>query len=167
MSFIKDILIIDFEGPVEPVQVGAVLLDKDTLEEKDSFVSYIYADLQGKVTKKSGISQETLEGAPSPAEVGKMLFDKFGTDILLGSWVDTLDIDHFRKIIGAAGITWKKFDYHVLDIWPAAYIHLLNQGYKGPIDSESMFRFFGAEARGLHNALEDCRITAAVLRKIV
>lgn len=167
MSFIKDILIIDFEGPIEPVQIGAVLLDKDTLEEKDSFVSYIYADMQGKTTKKSGISQDTLKGAPSQAEVGKMIFDKFGTNILLGSWVDTLDVDRFRKIIKAAELGWKDYDYHVLDIWPAAYIHLIKKGYAGPIDSESMFQFFGATARGLHNALEDCRITADVLRKII
>lgn len=167
MGFLKDILIIDFEGPIEPVQIGALLLDKNTLEEKDSFISYIYADMQGKTAKKSGISQKTLKSAPSQAEVGKMIFDRFGTDILLGSWVDTLDVDHFTKIITAAGLSWKEYDYHVLDIWPAAYIHLIKRGYTGPIDSESMFQFFNAEARGLHNALEDCKIAANVLRKIL
>lgn len=167
MGFIKDILLIDFEGPVEPVQIGVVLLDKDTLKEKDFFVSYIYADTQGKITKKSGISQETLKGAPSQAEVGKIIFEKFGTDILLGSWVDTLDIDHFRKIMNAAGVSWKQYDYHVFDIWPIAYLYLLKQGYTGTINSETMFQAFGASSRGLHNALEDCRIVADILRKIV
>ena len=166
MSFIKDILLIDFEGLVDPVQIGAILLDKNSLEEKDYFVSYVYADMQGKTSKKSGISQETLCGAPSQAEVGKIIFEKFGTNILLGSWVDTLDIDHFRKIIKAVGISWKQYDYHVLDIWPVAYIHLLKLGYAGEVDSESIFQAFGMKVRGLHNALEDCRIAADILRKI-
>ena len=65
MKFQKDILIIDFEGKDEPVQVGAVLLDKETLEEKDSFDSYIYADLDGYVSPTSGITQEMIDTAPS------------------------------------------------------------------------------------------------------
>ena len=51
MKFPKDILIIDFEGLKEPVQVGAILLDKDTLEERDSYSSYIFTDLKGEVKK--------------------------------------------------------------------------------------------------------------------
>ncbi len=96
-----------------------------------------------------------------------MIFEKFGTDILIGSWVATLDISHFKKIINAAGIDWEQYDYHVLDIWPAAYIHLLKNGYRGETGSEEIFLAFGAKPRGFHNALEDCRIAADVLRKIV
>ena len=168
MRFIKDILIIDFEGKREPIQIGALLLDKDTLAEKDSFCSYIYADLKEKdrSKSKSSITQDMLKGAPSQSEVGREFFEKFGTNILIGSWVDTLDIMHFKKIIDAAGITWDQYDYHILDIWPAAYIYLLKQGYEGGISSEEMFQFFGAKPRGRHNALEDCKITADILRKI-
>ncbi len=167
MKFAKNILFIDFEGKTEPVQIGAVLLDKETLNEIDNFSSYIFADLRGEVKAKSGISQETLKGAPTQAEVGRMIFERFGTDILIGSWVATLDISHFKKIINAAGIGWEQYDYHVLDIWPAAYIYLLKQGYNGGIGSEEIFQAFGAKPRGFHNALEDCRIAADVLRKIV
>ncbi len=166
-KIIKDVLIIDFEGKEEPIQIGALLLDKESLIEKDSFISYIYADLHGASKSKSGITQDMLKNAPSQAEVGKMLFEKFGTNILIGSWVDTLDIEHFKKIINAAGITWGQYDFHVLGIWPAAYIYLLKQGYEGGIGSEEMFQFFGAKPRGLHNALEDCKITAEILRKII
>lgn len=167
MSFIKDILVIDFEGRDTPVQIGALLLDKNTLEEKASFSSYIYTDLQDRTIKKSGITQEVLKNAPSQAEVGRAIFEKFGTNILIGSWVDTLDIDHFRKIMGAAEIKWGQYDYHVLDIWPVAYVYLLQHGYAGNIDSESIFRAFNEKPRGLHDALEDCRIAASVLRKII
>lgn len=166
MKFVKDILLIDFEGKNEPTQIGAILLDKDSLSEKDSFSSYIYADLTGYVSPKSGITQEMLKGAPTQAEVGKKVFEKFGTDILIGSWVANLDMTNFQKIINSAGIKWEQYNYHVLDIWPAAYIYLLKQGYEGSISSEDIFKAFGAKPRELHDALEDCRIAADVLRKI-
>lgn len=167
MKFPEDILMIDFEGLAEPVQIGAVLLDKDTLAEKASFSSYIFTNLHGEVKTTSGISQETLKDAPSQAEVGKMIFEKFGTDILIGSWVANADMKNFKKIITVAGIDPSQYDYHILDIWPVAYVHLLKQGYNGGPHSEEIFREFGAKPRELHDALEDCRLAADVLRKIV
>lgn len=167
MQFAKDILIIDFEGRKQPTQIGAVLLDKESLKEKDSFLSYVHADLEGYVSPISGITQEMLDGAPTQAEVGKMVYEKFGTEVLLGSFVQDLDVGHFKKVLSAAQIDIAEYDYHILDIWPAAYIHLLKQGYTGSIRSEEIFQQFGATPRDLHNALEDCRITAEVLRKIV
>lgn len=167
MKFIKDILIIDFEGLAEPVQIGAVLLDKETLVEKDHFSTYIFADLKNKIKITSGISQETLENAPSQTEVGRMIFEKFGADIIIGSWVANADIKNFKKIIEAAGLDFELYDYHILDIWPVTYIHLLKQGYSGSMRSEEIFKEFGAKPRRLHDALEDCRIAADVLRKII
>lgn len=167
MKFPKDILVIDFEGIREPVQIGAILLDKETLQEKDSYSSYIFADLKGEVKKKSGISDKTLVGAPSQAEVGRVIFDKFGTDIMLASFVANSDAKNFEKILNSAGLDFKSYDYHILDIWPIAYIHLLKQGYQGGISSEEIFQMFGAKPRELHDALEDCRITADVLRRIL
>jgi len=167
MKFAKDILVIDFEGTNdEPVQIGAILLDKETLAEKDNFLSYIYADLKGERAYKSEISQEMLVGAPTPAEVGKMVFDKFGTDLFIATWVANYDMRCFEKIMAAADIAFNQYDYHIFDIWPAAYLYLLKQGYTGEFRSEGMFQKFGATARELHNALQDCRIAADVLRKI-
>ncbi|QQR82826.1 hypothetical protein IPJ70_01805 [Candidatus Campbellbacteria bacterium] len=173
MKLAKDILLIDFEGVRHPVQVGAVLLDKETLEEKDNFLSYIYADLEGKIVKKSGITQKMINDAPKPEEVGKMLYEKFGSNVFIGSWVQSLDISHFANLMSKANvdftegpISFSRYDFHVLDIWPAAYIYALKNGYTGDASSEELFQYFGAEPRNLHNALEDCRITADVLRKI-
>jgi hypothetical protein len=84
-----------------------------------------------------------------------------------------MDINHFQTLLSAAGVDFlegktdfKKYDFHILDIWPIAYVHLLKNGYTGGTGSEEMFQAFGATARGLHDALEDCRIAAEVLRKI-
>ena len=173
MKFPKDILLIDFEGFKNPLQIGAVLLDKETLEEKDSFLSYVYADMEGFVSPISGINQEMVNDAPKQEEVAKMVYEKFGTNLFIASWVQNLDITHFSKLMSAAGIDFvegrtdfKKYDFHILDIWPIAYVHALKQGYTGSVKSEEMFQYFGAKPRGLHNALEDCRITADVLRKV-
>lgn len=167
MKFPKDILIVDFEGSSnQPTQIGAVLLDKETLEEKDSFVSYIYATIE-KPSKTSGITQEMLIGAPSQAEVGKMVYEKFGTDLFFSSFVGDWDIRAFKILIKSADIDFSKYDYHTIDVWSLAYVYLLKKGYTGGIRSEQIFQEFGAKPRGFHNALEDCRITADVLRKIV
>ena len=96
-----------------------------------------------------------------------MVFEKFGTEVLLGSWVANADRKNFDKIIQAAEIDPSLYDYHFLDIWPAAYIYLLKQGYSGDIHSEEMFQAFDTKPRGLHDALEDCRIAAEILRKLV
>lgn len=93
---------LDFEGRNKPVQIGAVLLDKETLEEKDSFVSYVHQDLT-TVQTKSGITQEMLAGAPPQEEFGKTLVEKFGTDFLIGVWVANMDTQHFRTLITATG----------------------------------------------------------------
>ena len=167
MGFAKDVLIIDFEGLKEPVQLGAVLLDKETLEEKNSLNTYIWADLKGEVKKVSGISQETLKNAPTQAEVGRMFFEKFGTNVLIGMWVAQADSKNLETILTATELDPKIYYYHILDILPAAYIHLLKQGYEGGIRSEEIFKAFGTKERGLHDALEDARIVADIVRKIV
>jgi DNA polymerase III epsilon subunit-like protein len=176
MNFPKDILIIDFETTgidpysSEPIQIGAILLDKDTLEEKSHFVSKIAADLTGVediTIKYSGITQKDLDGAPTQAEVGQKFLDQFGTDVMLSSWVEHLDRRMLKKLMDAAGTSYRKFDYHYLDIWPAAYIHLLKNGYSGSVRSEEMFQAFGFKERGKHDALEDCRLAADALRKVL
>ncbi len=166
MKFPKDILLIDFEGFNSPKQIGAVLLDKETLEEKDSFSSYIYADVGERVGAQSGITQEMLSDAPTQEEVGKMFYDRFSSDVILASFTSDLDIRHLRAILTAAGIDPTLYDYHILDVWPLSCVHLLKQGYKGSLRSEEIFQAFGTKPRERHDALEDCRIAAEVLRKV-
>lgn len=174
--FPKDIVVIDFEytnvdvSKAKPMQLGAVLLDKNTLEEKDSWSTYIYADLSDALPESlevSGIKQETLEGAPSATEVGKMFLEKFGDEIMLSAWVISGDVTMFRYIMEAAGIDHTRFDYHVFDIWAVAFAQLMKEGYEGSIRSEAIFQKFGLPPRGDHDALEDCRHAATVLRKLM
>lgn len=150
-----------------PKQVGLVLLDKETLEEKESFESYIYFDMQGESSKSSGITQDMLNDAPSRAQVGRKIYERFGTDVFLGSFISDIDHKHFRTIISEAGIDTTLYDYHFLDIWPIAYTYLLKKGYKGGVRSDEIFGAFGIPQRGNHNALQDARIATEVLRKVM
>lgn len=174
--FPKDILIIDFESSnkdlekAEPLQIGAVLLDKDTLKEKNSFVSYFENDLSkasSQTLKINGITLEKLEGAPSINEVTNKFIKIFGKDFIFSGWVCEKDRAIFRKMMISVNINPSDFDFHIYDIWPIAYTYLLQKGYKGSMKSEEMFQAFGLPPRGNHNALEDCRYVAIILRKIL
>jgi len=171
--FPKDIVIVDFETShkelekAEPLQIGAILLDKDTLEEKKSFVSYIANSSVNENLKINGITKEKLEGALSSSEVITTFIETFGKDFIFSGWVCEKDRALFRKMLMSANINPSDFNFHILDIWPLAYTFLLKQGYTGSMGSEEMFQAFELPPRGEHNALEDCRYAAKVLRKIV
>jgi DNA polymerase III epsilon subunit-like protein len=176
MTFIKDILIIDFETtglhPDRdlPIQLAAVLLDKETLEEKKTYTTFIKQDLSSadpEAMAVNGIKQQDLDSAPSEAEVARALVETFGFDVLLASWVEFLDRRMLERILKTADVNIRTFDYHFLDLWHVAYVHLLKQGYAGTIRSEAMFEALGLPKRGSHDALEDCRHAAEALRIIL
>jgi len=176
ITFPKDILIIDFESSLgdsentEPVQLGAILLDKTTLEEKKSFTSFIKTDLSlippGRL-KEKGYIPEKINNAPTASDVAKKFIEQFGRNFFISSWAAGLDRILFRKLMSSAGIHYSEFDYHIYDLWPVAYTYLLQNGYTGSWRSEAMFQEFGLPSRGMHDALDDCRHAAQVLRKIV
>ncbi len=165
--FTKDILVMDFEGGKGPKQIGLVLLDKDTLVEKASFSSYIYFDMQGVPSMSSGITQDMLDGAPHQKEVGKKVFELFGADVLLASWIADFDHTYFKMIMKEARVEPYPYDYHFLDIWAITYAYLVKKGYTGSIRSDAMFAEFGVPQRGNHDALEDARIAGVILRTIM
>lgn len=173
--FAKDILIIDFEstgGDVdvdEPIQLGALLLDRATLEEKKSFLTLIQADyskMKPEALDCHGITEDKLKNAPSRAEAAQKFVDSFGFDFILASWVQNLDHAMLKKLVAAIGVPMKKYDYHFFDLWPSAYLYLLQRGYTGTMRSEPMFQALGLPARDKHDALADCRMAADILRKI-
>lgn len=174
-GFSKDILLIDFETTgldlkkSLPIQLGAVLLDKQSLKEKDSFLSYIKQDVSN-MPKESfdvhGITQGILNSAPMEEDVIEIFLSKFGTEIYLASWNEMLDHTMLSKMLNSIGKDIYEHDYHYLDIWSLAYMHMSKKGRGDIIRSEATFEYFGLPTRGRHDALEDCRHTAEVLRKV-
>ncbi len=177
MKLVKDILLIDFETTdidplkAKPVQLAAVLLDKSDLQEKANFATFIKQDLSDanpQALAINGITEKHLESAPSQDEVIKKFIEKFGSNIMLCSWVQFLDRAMLFKMLADAKLDYRIYDYyHYLDLWPVSYIYLAKQGYAGEINSESMFKAFGLASRKQHDALEDCRMAAEILRKIL
>ncbi len=176
ISFPKDLLVVDFESSnkdlekAEPLQIGAVLLDKDTLEEKSFFKSFIYNDLinaSPETLAINGITSEKLKDAPSQKQVAEEFLKIFGVNFTFAGWVCEKDRALFRKMMISANINPSDFDFRVYDIWVLAFTYLLKNGYNNKPNSEEMFQTFGLPARGCHDALEDCRYAADVLRKIL
>ena len=174
-GFSKDILLIDFETTgldLEkslPIQLGAVLLDKTGLEEKDSFLSLInqdVSDMSEESVKIHGITQEVLNGAPKKEDVILEFLSKFGTEVYLASWNEMLDHKMLSKTLNSIGKDVYEYDYHYLDVWSLAYLNVVKQGRGDIIRSEATFEYFDLPKRGKHDALEDCRHTAEVLRKV-
>lgn len=174
--FPKDIVIIDFESShpdlekTKPLQFAAIRLDRVTLEEKQSFRTYIRIDLHDVTPQRlldKGIDPADLEKAPTSREVAQAFAEKFGKDFLLSSWAANLDSTLFRRMMVDGGINPSEFDYHIFDLWPVAYTYLLKQGYTGSLRSEPMFQELGLPPRGAHDALEDCRHAAEVMRMLL
>lgn len=174
-GFAKDILLLDFEStgldPVEhdPTQLGAILLDKNSLKEKKHFLSYIAADLSKaspEALAVSGITTEKLKDAPSSGEVIKNFLDEFGTDVFLASWNSILDRGLLDKMLRAIGQDTFIYDYHYLDVWPICYMHLARSGQGDKLRGDDTFAALGLPPRNTHDALEDCRYAAEALRAI-
>lgn len=174
-GFSKDILVIDFETTgldLEkslPIQIGAVLLDRQSLKEKDSFISFIkqdVSDMSDESAKVHGITQEVLNSAPDQKEIIMEFLNKFGTNIYLASWNEMLDHMMLKRMLESIDKDIYEHDYHYLDIWSLAYFHMVRQGKGDIIKSEPTFLYFGLPPRKSHNALEDCRNTAEVLRRV-
>src|SRR6185503_1990463 len=95
MKFLKDILVLDLEtsGP-DPerdhiIQIGAILLDKDNLLEKNFFNSYVKASLLQDTTMKHAaqlnIPFEQLVKSKRLVDVLKQMQQKFDRPYLLAS----------------------------------------------------------------------------------
>jgi len=174
-GFSKDILLIDFETTgldlkkSLPIQLGAVLLDKQTLAEKDYFLSFIKQDLSDmpeESAKVHGITEEHLKDAPLPNEVIASFLDQFGVEVYLASWNEMLDHTMLSKMLDGVGKDIYIHDYHFFDVWSLAYMHMVRLDRGDIVRSEQTFQYFGLPSRSAHNALEDCRHTAEVLRKV-
>lgn len=182
-GFSKDILLFDCEstgftkhpdnGDIldfgDITQIGAVLLDKVTLKEKDFYLSDVRADpkrLDPWVLEHTDITAERVAKAPERAAVAQEFIDRFGTDVYLASWNARDDQQWLGQLTKSVGREQNMYDYHCLDVWPIAYTYLCQLGHPEIIRSEDTFRAFGQDSRGAHNALDDSRRTAEVLRAV-
>jgi DNA polymerase III epsilon subunit-like protein len=184
-NFKRDILLMDLEfsgfdiQKHEILQIAAVLLDKKTLKEKKVFSSFIrpaprlweHRNRESMAVNKIGLDR--LKEAPALKEVINLFNKTFGHNVILASYVGYNDKKFLMEAYRKSKIKWQ-FDYHFFDLWGLFYAFLAS---KNKLNSKKDFAGFGLEylikllkikvdKNRLHDALVDCRVEAAVLRKI-
>lgn len=160
----------DVDNPGDPTQLGAVLLNAKTLIEEDSFISDIRVDprkLDPWVLKHTDITPERVAEAPDLMTVAENFLTKFGIDVYLASWNVVFDRTWLDAVMRSIDRRDSMYDYHHIDVWSLAYAYLCRYGYTDIIRSEAVFQRFGQSTRLVHNALDDCRRTAEVLRTVL
>lgn len=183
MNFYKDLLVIDLEmtglDPMkhEIIQIGAVLLDKISLQEKQSFMTYIrptkWRNRDNQSMKINNIEKELLNTAPSLKEAILEFNQLFNKPVIICVWGGILDAIFLQKAYTKCHIPYS-FDYHVFNIWSLAYPFM---AIKNQLKDST--RHAGFSLDGLlktlkvpiplhrHDALVDCRLAAEALRQLV
>jgi DNA polymerase III epsilon subunit-like protein len=175
MKLIKDLLVIHIETTGNDpdrdhiIQLSAVLLDKDSLLEKNFFNSYVKVSfLDGTLQQHSqqlGISFDKLRKSPKITEVIKDFVNSFGYEPLLAT-NSTQSYLFLRNTFKKSLIAFK-YDRHLLDIWSLGYIYALHIGIKKMPTLVTMAEHFNIQFKTGSDGLDKARATAAVLKKII
>lgn len=175
MKLIKDILIFQIEttgNDVERdhiIQLSAVLLDKDSLLEKNYFNSYVKVSfLDGTVQNHAnhlGITFEELRKSPKITEVIKNFVATFGYEPLLA----TQSVPNYLFLKQAFKKTLTPFNYdrHLLDVWSLSYIYIIHYGIKKIPTLDTMATHFNIKPTRHNDALAKARLTAEVFKRII
>ena len=172
--FHTDILLVDLEttsdnpNVCEPIQIGAALLDKETLEVKEEYVKLIKPqtnDWQEAAANVHGLNRDFLIKAGYDRKLVfaelESIFDF--TSLRLSSW-NVLDIEVIRKFAKSGiGNTHK-----ALELWSFTYPYFVMNNIELPKERTHGLDFacehFGIKRINAHDALEDVRVEAEVLR---
>jgi DNA polymerase III epsilon subunit-like protein len=156
------------------VSIGALLLDRKTLEPVQSMSTLVrltpeaFAQASPRAMQIHGLKLDQLEVAPTPAEVVTQFLDTFGADFYFCGWNICFDTQFLRALFDQAGRLedFDKFGYHKLDLWS-----LLETAWLGgqlqarPASLSIACGLFGIARASVHDAMEDARVTALILRK--
>ncbi len=175
MKFIKDILLVELEttGPDTEkdsiIQLGAVLLDKDNLLEKDFFNATVRVSLlENTISKHAamlGITFDDMRKSPKILDTLKKFTEQFDKPILLASH-NVTNLFFLRQAYRKSFIPFE-FDSHVLELWTLSYIYTLTNGIKKMPTLYTLLDHFGMKLKNEHSALEKARAEAEIFRKII
>lgn len=186
--FARDLLLIDYEttgtsvlAGHEPVQVGAVRLDRETLDEKAAFASLVRplaperADPVAMAIHRIPMSR--LVDAPLAADVvrafelallGAAERARPARTVFLAAHNATFDRAFHELLLERAGLDRDRHGHRWFDTWTAALalgdVLALELPASGSLDA--LCRFFGILRPEPHDALADARATAAMLRAL-
>lgn len=176
--FSRDLLILDVEttGPDplihEAVSIGAVLLDKSTLEARAQLQTLIRPEhfnlAEPAALAIHGISWDRLQSAPAADVVAREYVQRFGLAYTLGGWNVGFDAQFVAQIFKNAGMSaeFRLLDYHRFDLWSVMqFAWICGVLEKQPESLSTVCEMFGLARPAKHDALEDALISAEVLRK--
>ena len=194
MSFRQDLIVIDYEttGPsveagYEPLELGAVRLDGETLEERAAFESFIAPRRPDHMTEMAaevhGLDAHHLaRTAPEAGDVVKNFEQALYTNeerhqetfhraAYLASWNVSFDMAFHRMLLDRADLDTTRHGYHHFDLWTQAMqmeaAGLLDRPREGRTGLDATLKALGQTVRqGEHQALEDVRLEADCLRAL-
>jgi DNA polymerase III subunit epsilon len=168
----RRILLIDVETTgIDPhrheiVQLGALLLKGQDLEEHDAFSSLVrpIGPISVGAQKVHGLTIQNLERGP-PLECVIREFDaRFPADALIAGHNVGFDVAFLKRAYAQVQLTYP-FDYHVLDLWSVAFFVLTAQGVTLPTyNLDNLCSLYGVRRDRQHDALADVRASASVMR---
>lgn len=184
----QDIILIDTEttgkstrAGNEAIQIGAVRLRYGTLEEVASYTSRIRPRRPENWAKEAervhGIKLEDLSDAPEAEEVAKGFLDAMYTPeererrpeaAMLAAHNARFDWDFFSLLMEDGGFNGDVCGYHILDTWTMAATSPACQEItnRKSFSLQRLADHFGIQRSEQHDALEDVRVTAEVMRCI-
>jgi len=179
-SFPRDLLVLDLETTgIDPVlhstiEIGAVLLDRHTLEEVKAWSAVIKRQERNGTNPYSmalhGISLQDIKMGKDPKRAVEEFLETFGTDYLLTGWNVGFDVQFFRALLRHTGHTdaFDKIDYHRIDVWSIAQFLKTIGWFQSDVSSLScLCEQLGLPRSKAHSGLEDARITATALRRLI
>lgn len=169
------LLVIDLETTgVDPttdsiLQIGGSLLAPDTLNEEASFETLVRpsSPISVESWRIHGLTADRLESAP-PLLAAVAEFEAFAPqDVLLGGHNVAFDVAFLKAAYADQGLDYR-FDYHTIDVWSIAFFVLGARGVgSGELSLDSLSELFGISRSHNHDALEDARLTAEILRRLL
>jgi DNA polymerase III epsilon subunit-like protein len=179
--FPKDLLVLDLETTGRDpelhstIEIGAVLLDKNTLEEIRAWSALIKQQEGNSFEPRSmaqhGRSFHQIDNRGlDPKEAVQQFFDVFGADYILTGWNIGFDVEFFRELLRRTGFSdrFHLIDYHRLDIWSIAQFLRSMGWFHNDVSSFSCLCEELALSRShAHRGLEDAQLTAMALRRLV
>ena len=174
MRFARDLLLIEIEttGPSPekdfPIQLAAILLDRDNLLEKLAFNTYIKHPFSqttnDRIVQTLGIPKELWMRAPNMKTVVTEFKATFQYNVTLASQ-NIMNINFLQEAFKRTGTPYE-FDYHILELWTVGYLYTAKQNIKKLPTAETIAELFKLSREKEHDALATARFHADILRKL-
>lgn len=177
MMFLKDILVLDFETSgidpniCNPIQIGAVLLDKDSFKIKAEFSATckpINDDWSAEAEGVHGLSRDFLMKSGTDLSTAIKDFESAFdlSNVIIASW-NMFDTEILRRLVGI-----KKYRnlYKFIELWSYTYpftvvndLHFSKERDHGLND---LVLYFDIKRNEKHDALQDAKIEAEIFKLV-